>query len=163
VPIFFFGDYIILILCVYAIRKKDLKPKRKNLFDLRFFYLSRGEEKENFKGRELLNQRTLKKEERPVNTTEKKKPLLVVITGRTDKNLIYRIRAKPPIFEHDIFIRREENQREDVPMSKQSIENKEFSSTCFLTSTERRPQQVAEVKVLTSDTCCSFFLIILTR
>jgi len=85
VPIFFFGDYIILILCVYAIRKKDLKPKRKNLFNLRFFYLSRGEEKENFKGRELLNQRTLKKEGRPVNTAEKEKPLLVVITGRKDK------------------------------------------------------------------------------
>jgi hypothetical protein len=35
-----------LILCVYAIRKKDLKLKRKTLFDLRFFYLSQGEEKE---------------------------------------------------------------------------------------------------------------------
>jgi len=35
----------ILILCVYAIRKKDLKPKRKTLFDLRFFYLSRGKDK----------------------------------------------------------------------------------------------------------------------
>jgi len=34
-----------LILYVCAIRKKDLKPKRKNLFDLRFFYLSRGKEK----------------------------------------------------------------------------------------------------------------------
>ena len=34
-----------MILCVYAIRKKHLKPKRKTLFDLRFFYLSRGEEK----------------------------------------------------------------------------------------------------------------------
>jgi len=34
-----------LILCVYAIRKKYLKPKRKSLFDLKFFYLSRGEEK----------------------------------------------------------------------------------------------------------------------
>ena len=34
-----------LILCVYAIRKKNLKPKRKTLFDLRFFYLSRGEGK----------------------------------------------------------------------------------------------------------------------
>jgi len=28
-----FGDYILLILYVYAIRKKHLKPKRKNLFD----------------------------------------------------------------------------------------------------------------------------------
>jgi hypothetical protein len=34
-----------LILCVCAISKKYLKAKRKNLFDLRFFYLSRGEEK----------------------------------------------------------------------------------------------------------------------
>jgi len=40
-----FGGYILLILCVYAIRKKHLKPKRKNLFDLRFFYLSRGRRK----------------------------------------------------------------------------------------------------------------------
>jgi len=31
-----------LILCVYAISKKYLKTKRKTLFDLRFFYLSRG-------------------------------------------------------------------------------------------------------------------------
>jgi hypothetical protein len=35
-----------LILCVYAISKKDLKTKRKSLFDLRFFYLSHVEEKE---------------------------------------------------------------------------------------------------------------------
>jgi len=34
-----------LILCVYTIRKKHLKPKRKTLFDLRFFYLSREKEK----------------------------------------------------------------------------------------------------------------------
>jgi len=34
-----------LILYVYAIRKKHLKTKRKSLFDLRFFYLSQGEEK----------------------------------------------------------------------------------------------------------------------
>ena len=36
-----------MILCVYAIRKKHLKTKRKSLFDLRFFYLSRGEERED--------------------------------------------------------------------------------------------------------------------
>jgi len=41
-----FGDYILLILCVNAIGKKYLKTKRKTLFGLRFFYLSRGEEKE---------------------------------------------------------------------------------------------------------------------
>jgi len=34
-----------LILCVYAISKKYLKTKRKTLFDLRFFHLSRGKEK----------------------------------------------------------------------------------------------------------------------
>jgi len=34
-----------LNLCVYAISKKYLKTKRKNLFDFRFFYLSQGEEK----------------------------------------------------------------------------------------------------------------------
>jgi len=45
VLIFFFGDYIFLTLYVCAISKKHLKPKRKSLFDLRFFYLSRGEEK----------------------------------------------------------------------------------------------------------------------
>jgi len=46
---FFFGGYILLILCVYAIRKKHLKTKRKFLFDLRFFYLSQGEEREDKK------------------------------------------------------------------------------------------------------------------
>jgi len=45
-----------LILCVYAISKKDLKTKRKTLFDLRFFYLSQGEEREN-------KQRKTKKEQ----------------------------------------------------------------------------------------------------
>jgi len=37
-----FGGYILLILCVCAISKKHLKPKRKNLLGLRFFHLSRG-------------------------------------------------------------------------------------------------------------------------
>ena len=40
-----FGGHILLILCVCAISKKHLKPKRKTLFALRFFHLSRGEEK----------------------------------------------------------------------------------------------------------------------
>jgi len=53
-----FGGYILLILCVYAIRKKHLKPKRKNLFDLRFFYLSRGEEREDKKRRTKKEQHT---------------------------------------------------------------------------------------------------------
>ncbi|MBU1290788.1 hypothetical protein KJ898_03170 [bacterium] len=34
-----------MIFYVCAISKKHLKTKRKTLFDLRFFYLSRGEEK----------------------------------------------------------------------------------------------------------------------
>jgi hypothetical protein len=53
-----------LFLCVYAIRKKELKPKRKYLFDLRFFYLSRGEEKG--KGEKLR-----KEKQRKNNTLER--------------------------------------------------------------------------------------------
>jgi len=53
-----------LILCVYAISKKDLKPKRKSLFDLRFFYLSQGEEKEERGG----NQER-KNKERAIHST----------------------------------------------------------------------------------------------
>jgi len=45
VLIFFFGGYILLTLCVCAISKKNLKTKRKSLFDLKLFYLSRGKEK----------------------------------------------------------------------------------------------------------------------
>jgi len=37
VLIFFFGDYIFLILCVCAISKKYLKTKRKNLFAFDIF------------------------------------------------------------------------------------------------------------------------------
>jgi len=47
-----------LILCVYAIRKKHLKTKRKTLFDLRFFYLSQGEEREDKKGKTEKEQYT---------------------------------------------------------------------------------------------------------
>jgi len=54
---------ILLILCVYAISKKYLKTKRKTLFDLRFFYLSRGEEKGK-KPRE-------KKKERAIHSQDK--------------------------------------------------------------------------------------------
>jgi hypothetical protein len=46
-----------LILCVYAIRKKHLKTK-KTLFDLRFFYLSQGEEREDKKGKTEKEQYT---------------------------------------------------------------------------------------------------------
>jgi len=44
-----------LILCVYAISKKYLKPKRKTLFGLRFFYLSQGEKEKKEKNKEKKN------------------------------------------------------------------------------------------------------------
>jgi len=44
-----------LILWVYAISKKYLKTKRKTLFDLRFFYLSQGEEKGEKGGQKRKN------------------------------------------------------------------------------------------------------------
>ena len=47
-----------MILCVYAISKKDLKPKRKTLFDLRFFHLSQGEEREDKKRKTKKEQYT---------------------------------------------------------------------------------------------------------
>jgi len=47
-----------LILCVCAIRKKALNPKRKTLFDLRFFYLSQGEEREDKKRKTKKEQYT---------------------------------------------------------------------------------------------------------
>jgi hypothetical protein len=47
-----------LILCVYAISKKYLKTKRKTLFALRFFYLSRGEEREDKKRKTKKEQYT---------------------------------------------------------------------------------------------------------
>jgi len=93
-----------------------------------------------------------------VNTTEKEKPLLVVITGRTDKNLIYRIRAKPPIFEHDIFIRREENQRQDAPIKKYETKRSPLLDSYFFISAKTIPQHLSAVKVSTTDKCCSFLL-----
>jgi hypothetical protein len=53
-----FGDYILLILCVYAISKKYLKTKRKTLFDLRYFHLSQGEEREDKKRKTKKEQYT---------------------------------------------------------------------------------------------------------
>jgi hypothetical protein len=47
-----------LILCVCAISKKYLKTKRKTLFDLRFFYLSQGEEREDKKRKTKKEQYT---------------------------------------------------------------------------------------------------------
>jgi len=57
-----FGDYIFLILYVCAIGKKDLKPKRKNLFDLRTFLpiagRREGEERETKRERTKKEQYT---------------------------------------------------------------------------------------------------------
>jgi hypothetical protein len=47
-----------LILCVYAISKKHLKTKRKTLFDLIFFHLSQGEEREDKRGKTKKEQYT---------------------------------------------------------------------------------------------------------
>jgi len=55
-----FGDYILLILCVYAISKKYLKTKRKTLFDLRFFHLSQG--RREGEGRETKRRKTKKEQ-----------------------------------------------------------------------------------------------------
>ena len=62
-----FGGYILLILCVCAISKKHLKTKRKTLFDLKFFYLSRGGEKEERRrrGREGKRGKTEKEQYTP--------------------------------------------------------------------------------------------------
>ena len=56
-----FGGYILLILCVCAISKKHLKPKRKNLLGLRFFHLSRGEEGEEGEEGERLREEKQRK------------------------------------------------------------------------------------------------------
>jgi len=54
-----FGGYILLILCVCAISKKNLKPKRKNLLGLRFFHLSRGRRR---RGRKIKRRKTEKEQ-----------------------------------------------------------------------------------------------------
>jgi len=73
-----------LILCVYAISKKYLKTKRKTLFDLRFFYLSQGEEREDIE----------KKKQRKSNT----------LTGQI---IIYLMRVLPGERKSIVFVNRE--------------------------------------------------------
>jgi len=48
--IFFFGGYIFLDSLRLRDKKKNLNPKRKDLFALRFFYLSRGRRQERREG-----------------------------------------------------------------------------------------------------------------
>ena len=55
-----FGGHILLILCVYAISKKHLQPKRKTLFALRFFHLSRGRREE--RGRKIKREKRKKEQ-----------------------------------------------------------------------------------------------------
>jgi hypothetical protein len=81
-----------LPLCVYAISKKYLKPKRKTLFVLRFFHLSQGEEKGERGGPREEKQRrgnTL--------TGQIVIHLVRVLPGR-DKVLLFINRGKSPIF-----------------------------------------------------------------
>jgi len=92
VLIFFFGDYILLILCVYAISKKYLKTKRKTLFGLRFFYLSRGRRKKRGEEGGIKKEKTKKEQyTHRINSNlsdesiarEKKRVLLFVNRGKS--------------------------------------------------------------------------------
>jgi len=75
-----------LILYVCAIRKKHLKPKRKTLFDLRFFHLSRGGEEKEKKGEKIREEK-----QRKSNT----------LTGQI---VIYLVRALPGRKEEYYFL-----------------------------------------------------------
>jgi hypothetical protein len=77
-----------LILCVCAIGKKDLKPKRKSLFDLRFFYLSQGEEREDKKGKT--------KKEQYTHRTNSNLPGESI--ARERKSIVFANRGKSPLF-----------------------------------------------------------------
>jgi len=88
-----FGDYIFFILYVYAISKKYLKTKRKTLFDLRFFYLSRGKEKgEGEKPREG--------KQRKSNILNRQIVIYLVrvLPGRERKSIVFVSRGKSPLF-----------------------------------------------------------------
>ena len=90
-----FGGYILLILCVCAISKKHLKPKRKNLLGLRFFHLSRGEEGEE--GEKLREEK-----QRKSNTLTRQIVihLVRVLPGREGerKSIVFANRGKSPLF-----------------------------------------------------------------
>ena len=81
-----------MILCVSAIRKKDLKPKRKNLFDLRLFYLSR--EKEKGKG-----EKSRKEKQRKGNTLNRQIVIyLVRVSPGREKEYCFCKQGKAPLF-----------------------------------------------------------------
>ncbi|PKP61982.1 hypothetical protein CVT91_01130 [Candidatus Atribacteria bacterium HGW-Atribacteria-1] len=77
-----------MILCIYAIRKKHLKSKRKTLFDLRFFYLSRGEEK---------GKKERKKKEQYTQQANSNLPG-ESIAGERERVLLFINRGKSPLF-----------------------------------------------------------------
>ena len=74
-----------MILCVYAIGKKDLKTKRKTLFDFRFFYLSRGKEKgkEGKTKKEQYTHRTNSNLSGESIARERERVLLFINRGKT--------------------------------------------------------------------------------
>jgi hypothetical protein len=77
-----------LILCGYAISKKYLKTKRKPLFDLRFFYLSQGEEREDKKGKTKKEQYTHR-----INSNLPGENI-----ARERKSIVFVNRGKSPLF-----------------------------------------------------------------
>jgi len=79
-----------LILCVYAISKKYLKTKRKTLFDLRFFYLSQGEEK----GKKLREGKQRKSN--TLNRINSNSPGESI--ARERKSIVFVNRGKSPLF-----------------------------------------------------------------
>jgi hypothetical protein len=81
-----------LILCVYAIRKKYLKTKRKTLFDLRFFCLSQGEEKRERGG---IKKGKTKKEQ---YTHRINSNLPGENIARERKSIVFVNRGKSPLF-----------------------------------------------------------------
>jgi len=72
-------------------KKKDLKPKRKPLFDLRFFYLSRGRRK----GREGGKRGKTKKEQYSHRANSN---LPGESIARERKSIVFATRGKSPLF-----------------------------------------------------------------
>jgi len=79
-----------LILCVYAISKKYLKTKRKTLFDLRFFHLSRGEEREDKKGKTKKWQYTHRKNSNlPGESIARERERKSIVFANRGKSLLF--------------------------------------------------------------------------
>jgi len=81
-----------LILCVCAISKKYLKTKRKNLFGLRFFYLSRGRRK----GREGGIKKEKTEKEQYTHRINSNLPGESIVRER--KSIVFATRGKSPLF-----------------------------------------------------------------